>query len=166
MADYLQIHRGNILNRIPTSVTKILNGSVVEFNYRKKDGTNKKYMVIALSSYVPRGKGLKTKLLSALSMNVMSIDLMRRFSKVVGLPAVDESIKTPIGMRKGVISRFLIPESRPGGTETDAQQFYEMLRGRKFLVEKCYRTFLTKDINMISTIEYDFDNILPKNRVI
>ena len=41
-------------------------------------------------------KGLKTKLLSALSMNVMSIDLMRRFSKVVGLPAVDESIKTPI----------------------------------------------------------------------
>ena len=69
-------------------------------------------------------------------------------------------------MRKGVISRFLIPESRPGGTETDAQQFYEMLRGRKFLVEKCYRTFLTKDINMISTIEYDFDNILPKNRVI
>ena len=46
----------------------------------------------------------------------------------VGLASVDESIKTPIGMRKCVISRFLIPESRPGGTETDAQQFYEMLR--------------------------------------
>ena len=94
MADYLQIHRGNILGRIPTNVNNVQNGSVVEFNYRKKDGSQKKYMVIALSSYVPRGKAIKTKLLSALSMNNMSVDLMRRFAKVVGLPAVDETIKT------------------------------------------------------------------------
>ena len=58
MADYLQIHRGNILGRIPTNVNNVQNGSVVEFNYRKKDGSQKKYMVIALSSYVPRGKAI------------------------------------------------------------------------------------------------------------
>ena len=166
MADYLQIHRGNILGRIPTSINNIHNGSIVEFNYRKKDGTDKKYMVIPLSSYVPRGKHIKTKLLSALSMNNMSVDLMRRFAQVVGSPAVDETIKTPRGMRKGLMTKFLIPESRPGGTETDAQQFYELLRRKRFLVDKCYRTFLTKDIKMISTLEYDFDRILPPSRVI
>jgi len=166
MADYLQIHRGNILGRLPTNINKVQNGSIVEFNYRKKNGSEKKYMAIALSSYVPRGKDIKTKLLAGISMNVMSVDLMRRFAKVVGLPAVDESVITPPGMRKGLMTKFLIPESRPGGTETDAQQFYELLRRKKFLVDKCYRTFLIKDIKTVSTIEYDFDNILPKNRVI
>ena len=42
MAEYLQIHRGNILGRIPTNVNNVQNGSVVEFNYRKKDGSQKK----------------------------------------------------------------------------------------------------------------------------
>ena len=41
MAEYLQIHRGNILGRIPTNVNNVQNGSVVEFNYRKKDGSQK-----------------------------------------------------------------------------------------------------------------------------
>ena len=45
MAEYLQIHRGNILGRIHTNVNNVQNGSVVEFNYRKKDGSQKKYMV-------------------------------------------------------------------------------------------------------------------------
>ena len=120
MADYLQIHRGNILSRIPTSVTKILNGSVVEFNYRKKDGTNKKYMVIALSSYVPRGKGLKTKLLSALSMNVMSIDLMRRFSKVQALHLIFYIITIIFSYLLGIvaISQSLMPlHSHSNGLE-------------------------------------------------
>jgi len=69
-------------------------------------------------------------------------------------------------MRKGLMTKFLIPESRPGGTESDAQQFYDLLKRKRFLVEKCYRTFTTKDVKTVSTIEYDFDEILPKNRII
>ena len=160
MAEYLQIHRGNILGRIPTNVNNVQNGSVVEFNYRKKDGSQKKYMVIALSSYVPRGKAIKTKLLSALSMNNMSVDLMRRFAKVVGLPAVDESVITPSGMRKGLMTKFLIPESRPGGTETDAQQFYELLRSKRFLVDKCYRTYKMSNMSQIRLLAYDYSKIV------
>ena len=166
MANYLQIHRGNILSKIPTSITRVQNGSIVEFNYRKPDGSEKKYMVIALSSYVPRGKSLKTKLLAGLSMEVMSVDLMRRFAKVVGLPSVDESMSTPPGMRKGLMTKFLIPETRPGGTETDAQQFYELLTRQKLLVKNCYRTYSIKNVKQISTIEYDFSTMLPQNRVI
>ena len=166
MANYLQIHRGNILGKIPTSITRVQNGSIVEFNYRKPDRSEKKYMVIALSSYVPRGKGAKTKLLAGLSMDVMSVDLMRRFAKVVGLPSVDESVSTPPGMRKGLMTKFLIPESRPGGTETDAQQFYELLKRQKILVSKCYRTFKSINIKSIGTIVYDFNRILPSKTVI
>ena len=52
---FLPKHRSRILNKVPVSKSRIQNGTIIEFRYKKKDGASGLYMAIVLSVWPPAG---------------------------------------------------------------------------------------------------------------
>ena len=150
---FLPKHRSRILNKVPVAKSGIQTGTIIEFRYKKKDGSGGLYMAIVLSVWPPAG-GVSKKLIHSLSMDYVSDNHLRRFVKRIGQPSVDEDVRTQTGKE---ISKFMLPEGRQA-----PRKFYEVKLGKiPGIVEKAYRTFSLKNMSQIRQLDYDFKNIVP-----
>jgi hypothetical protein len=151
---FLPKHRSRILNKVPVSKSRIQNGTIIEFRYKKKDGSSGLYMAIVLSVWPPAG-GISKKLIHSLSMDYLSDNHLRRFVKRIGQPSVDEDVRTQTGKE---ISKFLLPEGRQA-----PKRFYKIKLDKiPGIVEEAYRTFSLKNMSQIKQLDYDFKNLIPK----
>ena len=151
---FLPKHRSRILNRVPVAKSRIQNGTLIEFRYKKKDGKSSLYMAIVLSVWPPSG-GISEKLIHSLSLDYISDNHLRRFVRLIAQPSVDEGVYTSTGQE---ISKFLLPEGRQA-----PRRFYEIKLGKiPGIVEEAYRTFSLKNMSQIKQLDYDFGNLIPK----
>ena len=151
---FLPKHRSRILNKVPVSKSRIQNGTIIEFRYKKKDGSSGLYMAIVLSVWPPAG-GISKRLIHSLSMDYISDNHLRRFVKRIGQPSVDEDVRTQTGKE---ISKFLLPEGRQA-----PKRFYKIKLDKiPGIVEEAYRTFSLKNMSQIKQLDYDFKNLIPK----
>ena len=150
---FLPKHRSRILNKVPVSKSRIQNGTIIEFRYKKKDGSSGLYMAIVLSVWPPAG-GISEKKIHSLSMDYVSDNHLRRFVKRIGQPSVDEDVRTQTGKE---ISKFMLPKGRQA-----PRKFYEVkLNKISGIVDKAYRTFNLNSMSGIKQLDYDFKNIVP-----
>jgi hypothetical protein len=151
---FLPKHRSRILNKVPVSKSRIQNGTIIEFRYKKKDGSSGLYMAIVLSVWPPAG-GISKRLIHSLSMDYISDNHLRRFVKRIGQPSVDEDVRTQTGKE---ISKFMLPEGRSA-----PKRFYKIKLDKiPGIVEEAYRTFSLKNMSQIKQLDYDFKNLIPK----
>ena len=150
---FLPKHRSRILNKVPVAKSGIQNGTLIEFRYKKKDGSRGLYMVIVLSVWPPTG-GISEKKIHSLSMDYISDNHLRRFVKRIGQPSVDEDVRTQTGKE---ISKFMLPKGRQA-----PRKFYEVkLNKISGIVDEAYRTFNLNNMSQIKQLDYDFKNIIP-----
>ena len=151
---FLPKHRSRILNKVPVAKSGIQNGTIIEFRYKKKDGSGGLYMAIVLSVWPPAG-GISEKKIHSLSMDYISDNHLRRFVKRIGQPSVDEDVRTQTGKE---ISKFMLPEGRQA-----PKRFYKIKLDKiPGIVEEAYRTFSLKNMSQIKQLDYDFGNLIPK----
>jgi len=150
---FLPKHRSRILNKVPVAKSGIQNGTLIEFRYKKKDGSSGLYMAIVLSVWPPAG-GISEKKIHSLSMDYISDNHLRRFVKRIGQPSVDEDVRTQTGKE---ISKFMLPEGRQA-----PKRFYKIKLDKiPGIVEEAYRTFNLKNMSQIKQLDYDFKNLIP-----
>jgi hypothetical protein len=150
---FLPKHRSRILNKVPVAKSGIQNGTIIEFRYKKKDGSGGLYMAIVLSVWPPAG-GISEKKIHSLSMDYISDNHLRRFVKRIGQPSVDEDVRTQTGKE---ISKFMLPEGRQA-----PKRFYKIKLDKiPGIVEEAYRTFNLKNMSQIKQLDYDFKNLIP-----
>ena len=150
---FLPKHRSRILNKVPVAKSGIQNGTLIEFRYKKKDGSSGLYMAIVLSVWPPAG-GISEKKIHSLSMDYISDNHLRRFVKRIGQPSVDEDVRTQTGKE---ISKFMLPKGRQA-----PRKFYEVkLNKISGIVDEANRTFNLNNMSQIKQLDYDFKNIIP-----
>ena len=142
---FLNVHKRNILERIPISKSDIQPGDIVLFRYKGKDGISEK---IALCLGGLRGKFATEDKLTAIDLDKFSPDVFKRFLGLLEKPKlVNEE-------RKGKIITSLLIEAE---TESDRQQFYNT-KVKKFLQYDAYRTYIDKKITVVKLVSYDYSN--------
>ena len=149
---FLPKHRSRILNKVPVAKSGIQNGTIIEFRYKKKDGSGGLYMAIVLSVWPPAG-GVSKKLIHSLSMDYVSDNHLRRFVKQIGRPSIDEDVRTKTEQE---ISKFILPKGRSA-----PKRFYKIKLDKiPGIVEEAYRTFSLKNMSQIRQLDYDFKNVI------
>ena len=142
---FINVHKRNILERIPISKSDIQPGDIVLFRYKGKDGISEK---IALCLGGLRGKFATEDKLTAIDLDKFSPDVFKRFLGLLEKPKlVNEE-------RKGKIITSLLIEAE---TESDRQQFYNT-KVKKFLQYDAYRTYIDKKITVVKLVSYDYSN--------
>ena len=149
---YLPRHRATILNRVPIPKSKLTNGSIVEFRYKKVSGDTGLYMIIVLSQWPPAAPITERKIHS-LSLDYISDNNMRRFVQRIGAPSLDEDVRTRTGQE---VSKFILPKGR----SAPAKFFKIKLSKVPGLVDDAYRTFNLKNMSQIKLLDYDFENVV------
>jgi hypothetical protein len=150
---FLPKHRSRILNKVPVAKSGIQNGTLIEFRYKKKDGSGGLYMAIVLSVWPPAG-GISEKKIHSLSMDYISDNHLRRFVKQIGQPSLDEDVRTKTDKE---ISKFILPKGRSA-----PKRFYKIKLDKiPGIVEEAYRTFSLKNMSQIKQLDYDFKNLIP-----
>ena len=150
---FLPKHRSRILNKVPVAKSGIQNGTLIEFRYKKKDGSGGLYMAIVLSIWPPAA-GISKRLIHSLSMDYISDNHLRRFVKQIGQPSIDEDVRTRTGQE---ISKFILPKGRSA-----PKRFYKIKLDKiPGIIEEAYRTFSLKNMSQIKQLDYDFEKIIP-----
>tara|TARA_Y100001937_G_C6851728_1_gene212435 strand:- start:14 stop:496 length:483 start_codon:yes stop_codon:yes gene_type:complete len=142
---FINVHKRNILEKIPINKREITPGDIVLFRYKGKDGISEK---IALCLGGLRGKFATEDKLTAIDLDKFSPDVFKRFLGLLEKPKlVNEE-------RKGKIITSLLIEAE---TESDRQQFYNT-KVKKFLQYDAYRTYIDKKITVVKLVSYDYSN--------
>ena len=142
---FINVHKRNILERIPISKSDIQPGDIVLFRYKGKDGISEK-IVLCLGGLA--GRFATEDKLTAIDLDKFSPDVFKRFLGLLEKPKlVNEE-------RKGKIITSLLIEAE---TESDRQQFYNT-KVKKFLQYDAYRTYIDKKITVVKLVSYDYSN--------
>ena len=142
---FINVHKRNILERIPINKREITPGDIVLFRYKGKDDISEK-IVLCLGGLA--GRFATEDKLTAIDLDKFSPDVFKRFLGLLEKPKlVNEE-------RKGKIITSLLIEAE---TESDRQQFYNT-KVKKFLQYDAYRTYIDKKITVVKLVSYDYSN--------
>ena len=142
---FINVHKRNILERIPIRKREITPGDIVLFRYKGKDGISEK-IVLCLGGLA--GRFATEDKLTAIDLDKFSPDVFKRFLGLLKKPKlINEE-------RKGKIITSLLIEAE---TESDRQQFYNT-KVKKFLQYDAYRTYIDKKITVVKLVSYDYSN--------
>ena len=143
---FLPKHRSRILNKVPVSKSRIQNGTIIEFRYKKKDGDADLYMAVVLSLWPPAA-GIRDKVMHALTLDQVSDNTMRRLVRVIGAGAVDDGSQN---------TKFNLPKGRSA-----PQRFYEAkLDTIPNLINKAYRTYFLREMTQVRLLDYDIEKVV------
>ena len=141
--NFLNIHKRNILDRIPINKMEITPGDIILFRYKGKEGTSQK-MVLCLDGLT--GKLTTDNLLNAIDLSKFSPSIFKRFIERLDRPRlVNEE-------RKGKIVTSLLIES---STEGQRKEFYKDTVS-KFVKYNAYRTYTDIKIGAVRLISYNY----------
>ena len=142
---FLNVHKRNILERIPINKREITPGDIVSFRYKGKEGVSEK-IVLCLGGLA--GKFATEDKLTAIDLDKFSPNVFKRFLGLLEKPKlINEE-------RNGKIITSLLIEAE---TESDRQQFYNT-KVKKFLQYDAYRTYINKKINVVRLVSYNFSD--------
>ena len=142
---FLNVHKRNILERIPINKREITPGDIVLFRYKGKEGVSEK-IVLCLGGLA--GKFATEDKLTAIDLDKFSPNVFKRFLGLLEKPKlINEE-------RNGKIITSLLIEAE---TESDRQQFYNT-KVKKFLQYDAYRTYINKKINVVRLVSYNFSD--------
>ena len=142
---FINVHKRNILERIPINKREITPGDIVLFRYKGKDDISEK-IVLCLGGLA--GRFATEDKLTAIDLDKFSPNVFKRFLGLLEKPKlVNEE-------RKGKIITSLLIEAE---TESDRQQFYNT-KVKKFLQYDAYRTYIDKKITVVKLVSYDYSN--------
>ena len=142
---FLNVHKRNILERIPINKRDIQPGDIVLFRYKGKEGMSEK-IVLCLGGLA--GKFATGDKLTAIDLDKFSPNVFKRFIGLLSKPKlVNEE-------RKGKIITSLLIEAE---TESDRQQFYNT-KVKKFLQYDAYRTYTNEKISVVRLVSYDYSD--------
>ena len=143
---FLNVHKRNVLERIPINKKDITPGDIILFRYKGKEGTSEK-MVLCLDGLT--GKFTRDNLLNALDLNKLSKNIFKRFIGRVDNPKlVNEE-------RKGKVITSLLIEAN---TEGERKEFYKD-KVSKFVKYGAYRTYSDDKIGTVRLIHYNFGDL-------
>ena len=121
---FLNVHKRNILERIPINKRDITPGDIVLFRYKGKEGISEK-IVLCLGGLA--GKFATEDKLTAIDLDKFSPNVFKRFNGLINTPKlVNEK-------RNGKDITSLIIEA---GTEGERQQFYNTKLTELILIKK------------------------------
>ena len=143
---FLNVHKRNILDRIPINKRDITPGDIILFRYKGKDGVSEK-MVLCLDGLT--GKFTRDNLLNALDLDKLSKNILKLFILRVDEPRFIEEERK----RKLILS--LIVEAN---TEGERKEFYKD-KVSKFVKYGAYRTYTDDNIGSVKLIHYDFGDL-------
>jgi len=142
---FLNVHKRNILERIPINKRDIQPGDIVLFRYKGKEGVSEK-IVLCLGGLT--GQFATENKLTAIDLDKFSPNVFKRFLGLLEKPKlINEE-------RKGKIITSLLIEAE---TESDRQKFYDT-KVKKFLQYDAYRTYIDKKINVVRLVSYDYSD--------
>ena len=142
---FLNVHKRNILERIPINKRQITPGDIVLFRYKGKEGMSEK-IVLCLGGLA--GKFATEDKLTAIDLDKFSPNVFKRFLGLLEKPKlINEE-------RNGKIITSLLIEAE---TESDRQKFYNT-KVKKFLQYDAYRTYIDKKINVVKLVSYDYSD--------
>ena len=142
---FLNVHKRNILERIPINKRDNTPGDIVLFRYKGKEGISEK-IVLCLGGLA--GKFATEDKLTAIDLDKFSPNVFKRFIGLINTPKlVNEK-------RNGKDITSLIIEA---GTEGERQQFYNT-KVKKFLQYNAYRTYTDKKISSVKLLSYDYSD--------
>ena len=143
---FLNVHKRNILDRIPINKRDITPGDIILFRYKGKDGVSEK-MVLCLDGLT--GKFTRDNLLNALDLDKLSKNILKRFILRVDKPRFIEE------ERKNKLILSLIVEAN---TEGERKEFYKD-KVSKFVKYGAYRTYTDDNIGTVKLIHYNFGDL-------
>ncbi len=143
---FLNVHKRNILDRIPINKRDITPGDIILFRYKGKDGVSEK-MVLCLDGLT--GKFTRDNLLNALDLDKLSKNILKLFILRVDEPRFIEE------ERKNKLILSLIVEAN---TEGERKEFYKD-KVSKFVKYGAYRTYTDDNIGSVKLIHYDFGDL-------
>ena len=143
---FLNVHKRNILDRIPINKRDITPGDIILFRYKGKDGVSEK-MVLCLDGLT--GKFTRDNLLNALDLDKLSKNILKLFILRVDEPRFIEE------KRKNKLILSLIIEAN---TEGERKEFYKD-KVSKFVKYGAYRTYTDDNIGAVKLIHYDFGDL-------
>ena len=143
---FLNVHKRNILDRIPINKRDITPGDIILFRYKGKDGVSEK-MVLCLDGLT--GKFTRDNLLNALDLDKLSKNILKLFILRVDEPRFIEE------KRKNKLILSLIVEAN---TEGERKEFYKD-KVSKFVKYGAYRTYTDDNIGSVKLIHYDFGDL-------
>ena len=142
---FLNVHKRNILDRIPINKRDITPGDIILFRYKGKEGVSEK-IVLCLGGLA--GKFATENKLTAIDLDKFSPNVFKRFLGLLEKPKlINEE-------RNGKIITSLLIEAE---TESDRQKFYNT-KVKKFLQYDAYRTYIDKKINVVRLVSYDYSD--------
>ena len=143
---FLNVHKRNVLERIPINKKDITPGDIILFRYKGKEGTSEK-MVLCLDGVT--GRFTRDNLLNAIDLNKLSKNVFKRFLNRIDNPKlVNEE-------RKGKLITSLLIEAN---TEGQRQEFYRE-KVSKFVKYGVYRTYSENKIGTVRLINYNFGDL-------
>ena len=142
---FLNVHKRNILERIPINKRDITPGDIVLFRYKGKEGISEK-IVLCLGGLA--GKFATEDKLTAIDLDKFSPNVFKRFIGLINTPKLINE------KRNGKDITSLIIEA---GTEGERQQFYNT-KVKKFLQYNAYRTYTDKKISSVKLVSYDYSD--------
>ena len=142
---FINVHKRNILERIPINKRDIIPGDIVLIRYKGKEGISEK-IVLCLGGLA--GKFATENKLTAIDLDKFSPNVFKRFLGLLEKPKlINEE-------RNGKIITSLLIEAE---TESDRQKFYNT-KVKKFLQYDAYRTYIDKKINVVRLVSYDYSD--------
>ena len=142
---FLNVHKRNILERIPINKRDITPGDIVLFRYKGREGMSEK-IVLCLGGLA--GKFATEDKLTAIDLDKFSPNVFKRFLGLLEKPKlINEE-------RNGRIITSLLIEAE---TESDRQKFYNT-KVKKFLQYDAYRTYIDKKINVVKLVSYNYSD--------
>lgn len=141
---YFALHRRNVLDRIPITKKDILPGDIIEFRYRRKDGT--KDLVIALCLDGLIGRYTTDNKLNAIKLENFSMAVLKRFLARIEKPFIVKEVRK---------NKEIFGLSFKSLTEGERQVFYKRIV-KRFNQYNAYRTYISENMSAIKLISYDW----------
>jgi len=142
---FINVHKRNILERIPINKRDIIPGDIVLIRYKGKEGKSEK-IVLCLGGLA--GKFATEDKLTAIDLDKFSPNVFKRFLGLLDKPKLVNEKRNG----KDIIS--LLIEAK---TEGERQRFYNT-KVKKFLRYNAYRTYTDKKISAVKLVSYDYSN--------
>ena len=140
---FLNVHKRNVLERIPINKRDITPGDIILFRYKGKKGISEK-MVLCLDGLT--GKFTTDNLLNTIDLSKFSPNVFKRFIERLDKPKLMNE------ERKGKIVTSLLIES---STEGQRKEFYKDTVS-KFVKYNAYRTYTDIKIGAVRLISYNY----------
>ena len=140
---FLNVHKRNVLERIPINKRDITPGDIVLLRYKGNEGISEK-IVLCLGGLA--GKFATEDKLTAIDLDKFSPNVFKRFLGLLDKPKLMNE------ERKGKIVTSLLVES---STEGLRKEFYKD-KVSKFVKYNAYRTYADDKIGAIKLISYNY----------